>query len=351
MLNTSDVALVLENYDLGALRYVEPSVRGFVNETAFFTTDQGRFVLRRNHRGSGLDMHHYRHQMMQRLAICDMPVPVPLAHKGGRTLLQLRNRYYEVMPFVSGEVANLHHPDAIRNAGRVLGRYHRIVADLPPPPRDATTRYSPQNLLAVNETLIERDVMGDLLDATTQYDRTAARLRHLLSPDSYRALPHVVIHGDMHLDNLLFADDEVVALLDFDQAAWDVPIADVADGLVAFASIDRMANQLTNWGVFKGPLHEMRAALFLQGYASEHRLSPAEVAALPTILEVLWLQAELGRVLSTADADPDYHLSVLQQGLDLSAWMQERREKLNQTWLAIMDGQHVTAPDEVLLAG
>lgn len=337
MITATVLAQVLACYDLGELRSTVSAYRGFVNETAFIQTDEGQFVVRRNHRQSRAEERIYRHRLMRYLREHGLPAPALIPTKDGETLLELEGRTYEISEFVQGEAFNPARPDQAWNLGHMLARYHQVTRNYPPPPGEVRPRYSPQNVLAVNETLVQRDVMGDLSDTLAWYDGRAARLRKQLSDETYRALPHSVIHGDIHSDNVIFHQDEVVALLDYDQVEWDTPLADLADALVAFASVERNKVAPTNWGVFPGALDEERAALLMAGYAQVSPLSKQELELLPTLVEVLWLQGEMGRVHATPEGAPDYHLEILNQGLGLSFWINERREDLIERWQQIMD--------------
>lgn len=334
MLTAADIAQVLDHYNLGTLHSTISAYRGFVNETAFVQTDTGKFVVRRNHRHQHEASLRYRHRLIAHLQEQQVPAPVIISTRDGDTLLELDNRFYEVMEFVQGEAFNREVPTQIMSVGATLARYHAAVKDFSAPPESEDLRYAPQSLLGLTEVLIRRDVMGDMVDTLNWYDGRAARLRKSLTDTKYRALPHLVIHGDIHRDNLLFAQNDVVALIDYDQIAWDTPVADLADALVAFASVDKPS--ATTWGVFNGPLDEERAALLIEGYASVARLSDEEIRALPVLLEVLWLKAEMGRVLSTMDGAPEYHLAVLDQGLALSYWLNERRDALVERWTDLM---------------
>jgi homoserine kinase type II len=202
-------------------------------------------------------------------------------------------------------------------------------------------RYAPHDMLGLTEKLLQHDLMGDLTETLNWYDGRIAQLRKQLPDTSYKALPHCVIHGDIHCDNVLFGNDQVAALLDFDQVEWDAPVADLVDALVAFASVDKPSS--INWGVFKGPLDEDRAAQLIAGYASVRSLSRQEVNAIPVLLEVHWLRGELGRVLSTPEGAPDYHVSVLDQGLSLSYWLNEHRDQLLKQWSDLLQQRGVLA--------
>lgn len=330
MLTSTDIAQVLSFYDLGQSYRVTQVGRGHVNETVIVQTTEGRFVVRRNHRGVGEAAQRYRHQLIKQLHEQGVPVPALIPNRNGDTLLSLDGRFYEVMQFVVGEDYKADNPLQQENIGATLARYHLAVQDMPAPPKETTQRYSPQGILALNEIIIKQDMMGDLTHMTSWYDLRAAKLRAKLPSKGYEALPHLVIHGDIHRDNFIFAGDEVAAMIDFDQVAWDTPLADLADALVAFASIDRP--HVLGWGVFNGPLHEERAMHLIAGYTSVHPLSQHDLELVLVLLEVMWLDGELGRVVSTPEGAPDYHESVLQQGQELSTWLEKNHDRLLEQW-------------------
>lgn len=343
MLTTNDIIRLLTCYDLGSSGGIIHARRGFVNETAFVQTDQGRVVIRRIHRRLAATGLNYRHTLMKWLAKHDFPTGYLIAARDGTTLIELDGRSYEVMTFVSGEDFNAeYHPGQIFAAGELLARYHQAIEGFPPPPELVNPRYSAQTVMGLTERLLERDAMGELQETLSWYDLRAARLRKLLAPESYAQLPQLVIHGDIHADNFLFAGDQATALIDFDQVAWDARIADIADGLVGFATDARFADRMA-WGVFRGPLHVEYAADFMAGYTSIEPLTATELQTLPILLELIWLQGELGRVLATSEGAPDYHQDVLGQGCWLAKWTQDHKDELVAKWTAI-NAEHARQP-------
>lgn len=326
-----DIGRVLQHYELGTLENVSKAFHGFVNETVFIKTSQGRFVVRRNHRRHSEEMHRYRHALMARLCEQNFPAPHLIPTRDRETLLVLDGRSYEITPYIDAKDYDPSHPDQIRSVGEVLAHYHRAIKGFPAPPGDHAPRYSGHDVMALSERLLERDVMGDLYDMLMWYDLRAAKLRNL-TLEPYARLPHLVIHGDVHRDNLLFQNDEVVALLDYDQAAWDARIADIADLVVGFTTDCTSTSNIITWGVYKGPIAVECATELLAGYNSVFPLTEPEITMLPVIIELLWLQGELGRVFSTPEGAPDYHLNVLDQGRWLSEWMQDHAEYLVARW-------------------
>lgn len=342
MLSLTDIEHILTFYTLGKLYGVTQAYRGFVNETAFIQTSVGRFVVRRNHRRLSEAAHRYRHRLINYLVEHAFPTPALVPTNMGDTLLHLDGRLYEIMTYVHGTDYDPQRPQQLLNIGATLAQYHRLTQPFPPPTENPSMRYSASNIMALTEKLTMNDVMGDLYEPLTWYANRAAQLRAMLKDKEYTTLPHLIIHGDIHRDNLLFEHDQVVALLDFDQVAYDARVVDIADALVAFTST-KPAHGPISWGLFQGPLDEKLAARFLSAYTRVFPLTPAEITALPVVLEALWLQGELGRVISTPEGAPDYHQSVLDQGRELSAWMQAHSKQLTMQWNGVNTQSEIEA--------
>lgn len=324
MLTSSDIARVLSRYDLGPSESCCSTGHGFVNETAIVTTRRGRFVVRRNHRRFPIASHQSRHALIGWLCCHGVPTARLIPADTGETLLTLDGRFYEVQEYIDGHDYDAHCVAQTVAAGAAVAGYHEAARQFPHGVDHADPRYAPQAVSALCERLIERDVMNELHTELVWYDARAAQLRQALPRTAYDALPHLPIHGDIHADNFRFHADSVAGLLDFDQVVWDARITDVADALVAFAT--QASGRSQGWGVFAGPLDEERARALLAGYMGVSPLKETEQAALPVALEVLWLRGELGRVLSTPEGAPDYHLEVLGQGRRLSEWLASRAE-------------------------
>ena len=327
MLTQYDVERVLQSYDLGSVRSARPASHGVVNETAFAETTAGRFVVRRNQRKLGRTSLELRHRLLGWLRTHGFPAPRLIPARSGETAVELDGRLFEVFTFIDGDEFNPDRPAHLIGAGTILAGYHSAIIGFPDPPAYQGPRYSTSSLPGLIERAMQRDVMGDLTEPLNWYDRRAVDLRKALSETAYMALPHVLIHGDVHRDNLIFRGDTVAALIDFDQVTTDARLVDVADALVDFA-VGAAPTDWYPWGVYAGPLDANRARNLLLGYCQIAPLTPAERTALPALVEVIWLQGNLRRVLMTLDAEPDYHLEVLGQGRRLSTWLQENRKAL-----------------------
>lgn len=313
MLSHYDIQRALAHYDLGELRSIQAAAHGLVNETAFAETSSGRYVVRRNQRRLGRASLKLRHELHAWLSSRAVPCPRLVAARSGETAVEVDGRIFEVATFIEGEEYCPRCAAQSAGVGAALARYHCAVVGFPALADSQPPRYSPSVLPGLIERLMQRDMLGDLTVQLSWYDRRAADLRGRLRDAAYADLPQLLIHGDIHRDNLLFCGERVVGLLDFDQVTLDARIVDLADALIAFAP-GRPPDGWSPWGVYDGPLDAERAGLLLAAYDGAMPLSTAERAALPVILEVLYLQGNLRRVLSTAEAEPDYHIDVLEQG-------------------------------------
>ncbi len=332
MLTHAEVERILTGYDLGQLRNMTTATRGYVNETAFIHTTEGRFVLRRSHRRLNEEQQRYRHALIAWLYRHDFPVPPLIPAKNGDTLQVQNGRYIEVMQFVPGGDFDQDNPNHLWSAGRVLAQMHNLLEDYPKPPDNVHPRYIPEHALRLIEIVLERDVMGDLAEPLIWYDRRAARIRKVLSEEMYSTLPKVVIHGDVHRDNFLFSHSDITAVLDYDQVSWQSPIADLADALVAFASEPKTKGLVNTWGVFTGPLNRSHALDIITAYHSVRPLSVSDLTNLLNTLEVIWLHGELGRVVSTPEGAPEYHEAVLGQGRQLLDDLDRQRDAILTEW-------------------
>ncbi len=325
MLTQHDVERALQSYDLGTVRSARAASHGVVNETAFAETSAGRYVVRRNQRKLGRASLELRHRLLGWLRAHGFPAPRLIPARSGENAVELDGRLFEVFTFIDGDEFNPDRSAHLVGTGTVLARYHDAIAGFPDPPADQGPRYSTSSLPGLIERVMQRDMMGDLTEPLNWYDRRAVDLRKALPDTGYMALPQVLIHGDVHRDNLIFRGDTVAALIDFDQVTSDARIVDLADALVDFA-VGAAPPDWYPWGVYAGPLDADRARNLLLGYCQVNPLTPAERTALLVIVEVIWLQGNLRRVLMTLDAEPDYHLEVLGQGRRLSTWLQENRK-------------------------
>jgi homoserine kinase type II len=136
--------------------------------------------------------------------------------------------------------------------------------------------------------------------------------------------PRQIVHSDWHPGNMLFRDNHVVAVIDYDSARLLPRIVDVANGALQFSILGGDEN-VQRWPDY---VDETRFKRFLRGYDQVLLLSQAELQTVPWLMiEALIAEAAFpiaangvfGRIEGTA------FLSMVQRKV---IWLQQHAAHL-----------------------
>jgi homoserine kinase type II len=248
------------------------------NEHVRLVAADGVHYLRRSHRAKPREELVAQLELMRLLRSRGFPAPEVVPTRDGAEWAEVRGRWWVVTRGIAGTAFDDGSPAHLRALGQVLGRYHRVVADLP-----AVVSEPPA--LTELRTRAGRPDLDPALRARAveAVDRLTA-----LVPE----LPRVVVHGGARRGSLLFEGERVVGVLDFDSAHADVRVLDLA---VAVHDVGKVYTRLGDED-HKVALDLDRVAAVLDAYAAEVRATPAEAEALPLLLEAKRLKRALGRI-------------------------------------------------------
>ena len=310
---------VLGYYDLGELRSARRVKRGFVNENWVMETTRGRSFLKRRHPHlRNPDVIRAQHALIAHLRRAGFPAPAILPTASGASFLVLDGEFYEVQAYIEGTPYDHANPAHFREAALTLGRYHtRVQSFAPEAMRALGELYSPEVLSTTLTHLteaweIEQD--HDLAQTARQLDAHAVDLAKRFA--DHRALLHLVIHGDYYAGNLLFEDDRIVGVVDYDKARWQPRAVELAEALIYFASPrPGHLKQL----VYPGFLNWESFTRFLRHYACATTLDESEVQAVPDYVRCIWLSISLQRLLEKGPR-PAKAPEALREVLALGDW-------------------------------
>jgi Ser/Thr protein kinase RdoA (MazF antagonist) len=147
----------------------------------------------------------------------------------------------------------------------------------------------------------------------------------------YAELPELVIHGDYYAENLIMEGDEIVGVIDYDQAHWCWRALEVAEALIYFA---REPGKRLRHIVYPGALDLDAVRRFLSEYCSVVCLSDAEINALPLFVRTIWMCAALDpplRPRPNVQAAP----LVLPEVLYLAEWAQAHAAEIREIGLDV----------------
>ena len=245
-LDDQDIGCLAAAFALGAVTGWGEVPAGTINSNHWVEAGGRRWFLRVNEGKSEADVR-YEAELVAELAARGVATPRPLpAAGGGEPLVLHQGRWVSVFPWVAGsqrELGEVRPADA-RAVGAALARLHRAGAGL-------AGRFARDGIYTTSH--IARRVEALAADPRAAADPVLAaavasageELGWLAERTAERAAaPRGIIHGDLFRDNVLFAGDELVALLDFEQASLGAWIYDLAVCANAWCYVDDVVPEL-----------------------------------------------------------------------------------------------------------
>lgn len=290
---------VLRHYDIGAIEKLTEFPRGsHAAPKVIIATQAGRFLLKRRPKTDDNPFKvAFAHSLQRYLATKNYPLPHLIGTRDdNNSMLKIGDAIYELYEFIEGD----HYDGSLLEtyeSGRAQGIYHALLADFKSeysPPRghyhDARMVYD--SLPALGETLLkqpgmagrEQDILNLLRSLRRLYSSAAKRVNAAGMP----AWQTQIVHSDWHPGNVIYRDQHVVAVIDYDSARIRPRVMDVANGCLQFAMITG-GRDLSSW---ESRTDAARARRFLRGYDERNQLTKAELQVIPDLMqEVLFAQA------------------------------------------------------------
>ena len=276
-----EVRALVARLGLGELVDFQAIRGGIENSNWFVDTTAGRCVLTVFERLRADELPYYL-GLMQHLAARGIPVPDPQPAADGALMFTLHGKPAALLTRLPGShrlAPDLHH---VRQLGAMLARLHRAAQDYQhqqPHPRglDWWQKTVPVVLPHLDAAL-----------ATLLRDELAFQQAVAASADGL-ALPRGPVHGDLFRDNVMFdglpAHEKLTGFLDFFFAGTEAWLFD-------------LAVCLNDWCIDldSGRLDEQRAAAFVEAYAQERALTPAEHRLMPAMLRAAAFRFWLSRL-------------------------------------------------------
>lgn len=239
------------------------------NALAWVSTADGRMLLKWSIAPEGFERLAFAADLTTWLAERGLPVSAPVPTPDGRVQVEDDGVSMGLQRVIDGTLLDVREPAQVRAAGATLARFHDALRDSPDRERAAGVRPPPAPLLQQVE---------DWLDgATTNVpDRARVALRRLLTAAPSDDLPVQIVHGDYRAANVLCADADVVAVIDFEDLRRDHRIVELARSAVLLGTL------FHDWGPVPEAVHRQ----LLDGYRSVSALTADELAWWDVL--VLW---------------------------------------------------------------
>jgi Ser/Thr protein kinase RdoA (MazF antagonist) len=327
-----ELAVVLSHYDIGVVDSVTEFPRGSRKAPKLLiVSEQGKFLLKRRARGKDDPFKvAFCHAIQLYLASKQFPLPHLIGtRKENNSMLQWRNGVYELFEYIPGQA----YPQTLEStfdSGRVLALYHKLLegfkSEWKPPAgsyhmapaveqglRTITT--NPTAGLANNPQIIP--VLSQLLQ---MYSEAADSVEK----QGIENWPKQIVHADWHPGNMLFRENHVVAVIDYDSARLLPRIIDIANGCLQF-SILGGDDDVGKWPEYPD---ESRFKRFLRGYDEVMLLSQAEIAAIPHLMTEALIAEAVFPIAATGQFGRMDGIAFLQMVVRKVKWLQKNAKML-----------------------
>ena len=322
---------MLSRFEIGVIDQVGEYARGSRKAPKMLiTSEQGRFLLKRRARGRDDPFKvAFTHAIQIHLANKQFPLPHLIGTRGdNNSMLQWRDAVYELFEFIPGQ-GFPQTPDAARDGGQTLGLFHKLLLDFRSQYQPPTGSYHATQVIETGLEILNTKVLPQQPDGpplgkflTDSYRQAAAAV----DAQGIATWPKRVCHADWHPGNMLFRENRVAAVIDYDSARLLQPILDIANGALQFSVIFGEGDV----GEWPEHIDDTRFKQFLSGYEQVTILSQAELRVIPWLMvEALIAEAVLP-IATTGNFGRLDGISFLQMIQRKVKWMQANVPRLTE---------------------
>ena len=326
--SAEELSIVLSHFDIGIIDSIVDYPRGSRKAPKLLiVSEQGKFLLKRRARGKD-DPYKvaFSHAIQLYLAAKQFPLPHLVGtKKNNNSMLQWRNAVYELFEYIPGQS----YPQTLEatfDSGRILSLYHKLLQDFRSEwqPTGGSYHNAPaveQGLKQIPATLQSGDAAAPVLKYLLDSYRHAA---HMVDAQGQEGWPKQIVHADWHPGNMLFRDNHVVAVIDYDSSRQLPRIIDAANGALQFSIIGG-DEDISKWPEY---LDESRYKRFLRGYDEVMLLSEAEIRTIPWLMIEALIAEAVFPIAATGFFGRMEGLAFLGMVQRKVAWMQRSADKL-----------------------
>lgn len=223
------VTRILRDYDLGPLLNFSIMDGGSANSSCILSTENGRYVLTVCDEKNAAELQQLTDilRFLKRNSFKTSPL-IPTRTDAGYCLLDGKPVY--IKGYIEGEMGGQPTPEKTAQVGEALARLHRLDA--------------PKTIPAFFSYGIES--FAKTIELGNQYGQWLEAKRQLILPYLTKDLPQGLVHGDLFWDNLLFEDESLAGVLDFEEVCHSYLLFDLGMSAAGCCSKDgRLLLELT----------------------------------------------------------------------------------------------------------
>lgn len=255
------IAEVLQGYDLGQVLGIESLTQGYANENLKVITEQGP-ILYRICKQQPLHLLEYEVRLMEALKMAGIKTAFPIEDKSGVSMQKSGEHFVMLYEFKVGTEPDLSETVAYQ-MGVEVGKLSLIPLTAGLEKKNAVHLDNCQQLISE---------FGESQNPMPEVFGYFKEQTNYLVENLDASLPRGIVHGDIFPNNTIYSGEDLVAIIDFEEACSDQLMFDIGMTINGFCFVD---NEL------KSDL--LRA--FLKGYNSQRQMAEAEWSSLPLYMQ------------------------------------------------------------------
>jgi homoserine kinase type II len=248
---------ISREFRAGKVRSFEPMEGGSANSSYTVCTDKGKYVLSVCDEKSSGEIQN----LVELLCYLDnnyYPTTKIVKAANGDYVIRHRDKPIILKEFIEGEVCKHLNPNMLIQTGEAIARLHKIP---PPSYLSKTFPYGTESFSDVTS--------GNL---NSKYIEWLKEKKKYICAHLSPHLPKGLVHGDIFYDNMLFRNQKLAAIIDFEEASDYYKIFDLGMCIVGTCTENRAVSL-------------EKAKYLVEGYQSEKKMEKIERESLQVFTE------------------------------------------------------------------
>lgn len=317
-LSQREIDAVIRHYRVGKVSDIRELPEGSVySPKVILETERGTLLLKR--RARGLDMPAlvaFGHQVQLGCLAHGLCVPPLLATEhDGNSMVQHQDHIYELFVYIRGQRFDPSRPEHARQLGEMLQRTHcamdQTLTTFEPAVETETIDLARLAPLRANEQHLPEGIA-----------RGCERVMHLAHDIvQANAKAPAIVHGDWHPGNMIFHEDTLIAICDFDNTRLGSRERELAQALVHASLVAPKPGQTAS----QSAPEPSRARL--EGFWSGFRTQGGEANArtIAGLMPAVMIDEALAAVGPSMD---ERHIPLLTGVWRKASWLDEHQQQL-----------------------
>ncbi len=253
ILEEKEVAEIIDQYDIGAVRSYKLLTGGSENTNYLLTTNDGKYVLSICEQKSKAQAKELA-DLLTHLEVNGFNSSKVVLSKKKEPIIMWQNKPLMIKEFIEGDIIKELSSDLLKMIGAELAKVHKV--ELP--------AYIPKQL----NYGIEQFAKVKEYAPQSEFDQWLGMIESYVSPYLKLGLPQALVHSDLFWDNVIVKKDQSsVTIMDFEEAAYYYRVFDMGMTIIGTCAEDNIINL-------------EKAKQLLTGYQSEGNLSLEEQSSL-----------------------------------------------------------------------